>query len=109
MCRVVTVLCVAPDRERLGELRRAAVTAEWELCPGATELREALDQVDVCRPHIMVVAGPFEELVAMVADRFPGMQIVTDHEMPGATAVVQDVSDIRAALRSQRRPGGPVG
>jgi hypothetical protein len=29
--------------------------------------------------------------------------------MPGATAVVQDESDIRAALRSQRRPGGPVG
>ena len=109
MCRAVTVLCVAPDRERLDELKRAVVAAEWELCPGATEFREALDQVDLCRPHALVVVGPFDELVAMVADRFPAMQIVADHDMPGATSVTEDLSDIRAALRVQRRPGGPVG
>jgi hypothetical protein len=108
MCRAITVLCVAPDRERLDELRRAVVAAEWELCPGATDLREALDQVDTCRPHALVVVGPFDELVAMVAERFPATQIVTDREMPGATVVTQDLSDVRAALRLQRRPG-PVG
>lgn len=109
MCRAVTVLCVAPDRERLHALKQAAVAAEWELCPGATDLREALDQIDVHRPHAMVAIGPFEELVALVADRFPAMQIVTDHEMPGATKVVPAMSDVRATLRMQRRPGGPVG
>ncbi len=108
MCRAVSVLCVAPDQARLDEVKRATVAAEWELCAGATDLRAALDQVDVCRPHAMVVLGPFEDLVAIVADRFPGMQIVTDHEMPGSTAVVPEGSDVRAALRMQRRPG-PVG
>jgi hypothetical protein len=108
MCRAVTVLCVAPDREQLAALKRAVVAAEWELTAGATDLRSALDQIDVERPHAMVVVGPYEELVAMVAERFPGMRIVADHEIPGATAVAE-MSDAREALRSQRFPGGPVG
>ena len=108
MCRAVTVLCVASDQDRLQELKQATVAAAWELCPGATDLREALDQVDRYRPHAMVVAGPFEEFVALVADRFPGMRIVADHAMPGATEVVAEMSDVRAALRMQRRPGGPA-
>ena len=108
MCRAVTVICVAPDREQLKTLKQAVVAAEWELTAGATDVRGALDQIDVERPHAMVVVGPFEELVAMVAERFPGMRIVADHEMPGAT-VVAEMSDAREALRMQRRPGGPVG
>ena len=109
MCRAATVLCVAPDAERLGELKRAAVAAEWELARGATDMREALDQVDAVRPHAMAVFGPFEELVALVSERFPAMTIVADREMPGATTVVEGLPDVRAALREQRRPGGPVG
>jgi hypothetical protein len=108
VCRAVTVICVAPDREQLKTLKQAVVAAEWELTAGATDVRSALDQIDVERPHAMVVVGPFEELVAMVAERFPGMRIVTDHEMPRAT-VVAEMSDAREALRMQRRPGGPVG
>ena len=109
MCRAVTVLCVAPDAGRLQELKEATVAAEWELAAGATGLRAALDQVDALRPQAMVVVGPFEELVAIVAERFPGMRIVTDHPMPGATDVVSEGADVRAALRVQRHPGGPVG
>ncbi len=103
----MTVLCVAPDREQLMALKQAVVAAEWELTAGATDLRAALDQIDMERPHAMVVVGPFEELVAMVAERFPGMRIVADRPMPGAT-VVAAMSDAREALRA-RRPGGPVG
>jgi hypothetical protein len=108
MCRAVKVLCVAPDRERLVALKQAVVAAEWELCPGATDLRGALDQLDAERPHAMVVFGSFEELVALAADRFPGMRIVTDRAMPGSSAVVAEETDARAALRLQPRPGGPV-
>jgi hypothetical protein len=108
VCRAVTVMCVAPDDDQLRALKRAVVAAEWELTAGATDLRSALDQIDAERPHAMVVVGPFEELVAMVAERFPGMRIVADREMPGAT-VVAEMSDAREALRLQRRPGGPVG
>ena len=109
MCRAVKVLCVAPDRAQLVALKQDVVAADWELSPGATDLRGALDQLDVERPHAMVVFGSFEELVALVADRFPGMRIVTDREMPGSSAVVETGSEARAALRSQPRPGGPVG
>ena len=108
MCRAVSVICVAPDREQLLALKHAVVAAEWELTAGATDLRSALDQIDAERPHAMVVVGPFEELVAIVAGGFPGMRIITDHEMPGAT-LVAEMSDAREALRMQRRPGGPVG
>jgi hypothetical protein len=108
VCRAVKVLCVAEDADRLRSLKQAVVAAEWELTAGATDTASALDQIDVERPHAMVVAGPFDELVALVADRFPGMRIVADRPLAGATAVVDELSDARAALRAQPRPGGPV-
>ena len=108
MCRAVKVLCVAPDRDALVALKRSVVAADWELCPGAIDLRGAADQIDVEQPHAVVVFGPFEELVAMVVERFPGMRIVTDRPMPGASAVVTDRSEARAALCALPRPGGPI-
>ena len=51
--------------------------------------------------------GPFEELVAMVAERFPGMRIVADHPMPGSRGRRRDGSDAREALRA--RPPGRSG
>jgi hypothetical protein len=77
----VKVLCVATDQDALARLRRASVGAEWELVAGATDLRGALDQLDVERPHALVVFGPFAELVALAAERFPD----ADHHGPGRT------------------------
>lgn len=109
MCRALKVLCVAVDREALTALMQATVTAEWELCPGASDLRGALDQIDAERPHFLVAFGPFEELVALASERFPGMRIVADRDLPGATAVATSLRDVRGALRGEPRPGGPVG
>ena len=103
MCRAVRVLCVAEDEERLRELKRAVVAAEWELSAGATEMRAALDQIDVERPHAVVAFGPFEDLVALVAE----MRIVTDRPADGAI-VVGAMSEARAALRALPRPGPPI-
>ena len=108
MCRAVKVLCVATDGEQLRALKEAVVAADWELCPGATDAASALDQIDVERPHAMVVFGPFEELVALVADRFPGMRIVSDRTTVPAAVVVGAMSEARTALRMQPRPGGPI-
>ena len=108
MCRALKVLCVAEDAATLAELKRATVSAEWELAPGATDLRGALDQLDVERPHFLVIFGDLEELVALAHERFPGMRIVTDRDVPGASAVATSTSEIRELLMGQPRPGGPV-
>jgi len=108
VCRAVKVLCVATDEDALVRLRRASVGAEWELVPGAIDLRGALDQLDVERPHALVAFGPFAELVALAAERFPGMRIITDRESPGASAVATSLEDVRGLLAQQPRPGGPV-
>jgi hypothetical protein len=108
VCRALKVLCVAEDEATLAELKRATVSAEWELAPGATGFREALDQLDVERPHVLVVFGPFEELVVLARERFPGMRIVTDRDAPGAAAVATSTQEVRELVRAQPRPGGPV-
>ena len=108
MCRAVKVMCVAPDAASLAALKRASVGAEWELKAGATEIRSALDQIDIERPHALVVFGPFELLVALVSERFPGLRIVTDRDSPGASAVARSADDVRDLLTELPRPGGPV-
>lgn len=108
MCRSLRVMCVAPDEASLAELRAAAVGAEWELTPGATDERSALDVVGVERPHVLVVMGPFEQLVELVRERFPGTRIVADRDLPGATVVATSLSEVRGLVLELPRPGGPV-
>jgi hypothetical protein len=108
MCRALVVLCVAEDRERLAALKVATVSAGWELAPGATDLRGALDQIDAERPHVLVAFGAFEELARLVAERFPAMRIVTDRNAPGATAVASSLDEVRGLVLSLPGPGGPI-
>lgn len=108
MCRAVKVLCVSVDEEELRALRLATTAAEWELTPGATSETDALGVVDTERPHAMVAFGPYEQLVSLVRERFPAMRIVTDRDTPGASAVATSRDDVREALRSLARPGGPI-
>ena len=108
MCRAAKVLCVAPEEHALRALKAATVSAEWELCAGATDLRAAMGQIDSERPHALVVFGSFGGLVSLVRERFPGMRIVTDRDLPGASAVASSVAEVRELLKAQPRPGGPV-
>ena len=108
MCRALIVLCVAEDEASLRALKSATVSAGWELAGGATEMRQALDQIDVERPHVLVVFGPYEDLVRVVRERFPAMRIVTDRDAPGATAVAASLDEVRGLVIELPRPGGPV-
>ena len=108
MCRALKVLCVAEDAASLAALKRATVSAEWELAPGATGEADALGQIDAERPHVLVVFGPYERLVALAREGFPGMRIVTDRDLPGATAVATSLEDVRSLVLGLPRPGGPV-
>ncbi len=108
MCRALTVLCVAPDPEALAALKRAAVSADRELAPGATDEQAALEQLHGERPHVVVVFGPFERFVAAAREAYPYLRIVTDRDQPGATVVAASLEEVRGAVKALPRPGGPV-
>jgi hypothetical protein len=101
-------MCVASDAGSLMALKQAAVAAEWELAPGATNEADAIGQIDAERPHILVAFGPFERLVALAAERFPGMRIITDRHTPGATGVAASLDEVRGLVKGSPRPGGPI-
>ena len=109
MCRALKVLCVATDPDALAALKRATVSSEWELAPGASDEGGAVGQIDSERPHVMVAFGPYERLVALAIERFPGMRIVTDRDAPGATAVATSLEEVRGLVKGLPAPGGPVG
>lgn len=108
MCRAAKVLCVATDDETLGALKRATVSAEWELAGGAIGVPEAIAQLEDERPHALVAFGPFEELVAFARERLPSLRVVTDRDLPGTDVAVTSLSEVRDAIRGRSRPGGPV-
>jgi hypothetical protein len=101
-------LCVATDRDALIALKNAAVSAEWELTRGAISEADAIGQIDAERPHVLVAFGPFERLVGLTRERFPGMRIVTDRDAPGATVVATSLDEVRGLVKSELRPGGPI-
>ena len=108
MCRALKVLCVATDQDALLALKNAAVSAAWELAPGAINETDAVGQIEAERPHILVAFGPFERLVQLTRERFPGMRIVTDRDAPGATVVATSLEEVRGLVKSEPRPGGPI-
>jgi hypothetical protein len=108
MCRALKVLCVAEDGPALAALKRAAVSADWELAPGATNGSDALRQLNEERPHVVVVFGPFEEFIRAAIEAYPAIRVVADRQVPGASVVVGSLEDVRDAVKGRPRPGGPV-
>ena len=111
MCRALLVVCLAPDRDALLELKRAAVGTEWELTPGATTVEDAIAQIEDRGGHVLVASGPSTgEVIARVRDRWPLMRVVvvSDGPVEGATAVVGSLDGVRAAVKGLPPPGGPV-
>jgi hypothetical protein len=90
------VLCVAEDAQTLQALRRAAVSAEWEVRAAWGEA-EAIGEIDVAPPHVLVVFGPFERLVGLARDRLPWLPIVASFH------------DVRELVAGAMRTSGPVG
>jgi hypothetical protein len=105
MCGALVVLCVAEDAEALAELKRAAVSAAWELAPGATSSEEALRQLREEGPHVVVAFGDFAGFVAAAREAHPLLRIVTDRDLPGATVVATSLEEVRAAVTGRTRPG----
>lgn len=108
MCRALRVLCVAPDAAALAELKRASVSADWELARGAAGEEQAMAQLEDEEPHVVVAFGELGDLVQRVRAANPFLRIVTDRDVPGASVVVASLEQIRSAVRGLPRPGGPV-
>jgi hypothetical protein len=104
VCRALKVLCVAPDAAALDALRRATVSAEWELAAGATSVEDALSRLHEERPHVLVVFGAFPGLVERALEAYPFLRVIADRETPGALAVAS-ANEVRAAVKGS---GGPV-
>lgn len=104
MCVALKVLCVAEGREALAALKRAVVSAEWELAPGAVTEEEAIRQLHGERPHVVVVFGDFGGFVAAAREAFPVLRIVADRDLPGASVVVGSLEVAREAVLGRVSP-----
>lgn len=100
------MLCVAEDAEALGALKRATVSADWELAPGATAEDEAIRQLHAERPHVLVVFGSFSRLIERAIEAYPFLRVIADRQVPGAVTV-GSLEQIREAVKGPTS-GGPV-
>jgi hypothetical protein len=109
VCRALRVLCAAPSSERLAELKRATVSAHWELVGGATSIPDLLLQVGSELPDVLVLhSGLGEEAVVEVRRVSERLRIVTVGDLPGADEHVDSLHQIGEAILGLPRPGGPV-
>ena len=109
MCRVLKVLCAAPDRERLSELKRAASGSRWELVGGACSVKELERQMAEFEPDVVVVdAGLGDHAVDSVRGAGRPARLVAVGRLARADAEASEIGEVRAAILGLPRPGGPV-
>jgi DNA-binding NarL/FixJ family response regulator len=93
MCTAVRIVVAAAERERRLELRRAAVTAEWEVVGEADGPEAAYREAVERRARFLVLdagaAGPRPEtLVRRLRSISPNALVIGVGEVPGADATV---------------------
>ncbi|HET9555863.1 MAG TPA: hypothetical protein VFS70_01905, partial [Actinomycetota bacterium] len=98
MCTAVRIVVAAAERERRLELRRAAVTAEWEVVGEAADANAAYVEAVERRARFLVLdasaAGPRPEaLVRRLRSTSPNAFVVGVGEVAGADACL-DAADL---------------
>jgi DNA-binding NarL/FixJ family response regulator len=93
MCTAVRIVVAAAERERRLELRRAAVTAEWEVVGEADGPEAAYGEAVERRARFLVLdasaAGPRPEaLVRRLRSTSPNAFVIGVGEVQGADATV---------------------
>jgi TRAP-type C4-dicarboxylate transport system substrate-binding protein len=106
MCTAVRIVVAAAARERRLELRRAAVTAEWEVVGEAADANAAYIEAVERRARFLVLdasaAGPRPEaLVRRLRSTSPNALVVGVGEVAGvdATVAVDALGGLRDAMR----------
>jgi AmiR/NasT family two-component response regulator len=109
VCRALKVLCAAADRERLAELKRAAVGTHWELVGGASSVHELEGQMAEFEPDVVVVdAGLGDRAVDSVRGAGRPARLVAVGRLARADAEASEIGEVRAAILGLTPPGGPV-
>jgi DNA-binding NarL/FixJ family response regulator len=106
MCTAVRIVVAAAERERRLELRRAAVTAEWEVVGEADGPEAAYVEAVERRARILVLdasaAGPRPEALARrLRSTSPNAFVVGVGDVPGVDATVP--ADLLDGLRDTIR------
>jgi DNA-binding NarL/FixJ family response regulator len=106
MCTAVRIVVAAAEPERRLELRRAAVTAEWEVVGEAADANAAYVEAVERRARFLVLdasaAGPRPEaLVRRLRSTSPNAFVVGVGEVAGVDATVPD--DALDGLRDTMR------
>ena len=113
MCTAVRIVVAAAERERRLELRRAAVTAEWEVVGEAADANTAYAEAVERRARFLVLdasaAGPRPEaLVRRLRSTSPNAFVVGVGEVAGADASVPDggLDGLRDTMRELLHSSG---
>jgi hypothetical protein len=111
MCTAVRIVVAAADRERRLELRRSAVTAEWEVVGEADGPEGAYSEAVERRARFLVLdasaAGPRPEvLVRRLRSTSPNAFVVGVGEVAGVDATVEDLDGLREAMRDLLHASG---
>jgi DNA-binding NarL/FixJ family response regulator len=113
MCTAVRIVVAAAEGERRLELRRAAVTAEWEVVGEAADANGAYTEAVERRARFLVLdasaAGPRPEaLVRRLRSTSPNALVVGIGEIPGVDATIApDALDgLRDAMRDLLHASG---
>jgi DNA-binding NarL/FixJ family response regulator len=106
MCTAVRIVVAAAERERRLELRRAAVTAEWEVVGEAADANTAYGEAVERRARFLVLdasaAGPRPEaLVRRLRSTSPNALVIGVGEVAGvdATVAADALDGLRDAMR----------
>ena len=113
MCSAVRIVVAAADRDRRLELRRAAVTAEWEVVGEAADANAAYVEAVERRARFLVLdasaAGPRPEaLVRRLRSTSPNAFVVGVGEVQGvdATVATDGLDGLRDAMRDLLHQSG---
>ena len=113
MCTAVRIVVAAAERERRLELRRAAVTAEWEVVGEADAPEAAYAEAVERRARFLVLdasaAGPRPEvLVRRLKSTMPSAFVVGVGEVAGADAGIGagDLDGLRDTMRDLLHASG---
>jgi hypothetical protein len=113
MCTAVRIVVAAAERQRRLELRRAAVTAEWEVVGDAADANAAYVEAVERRARFLVLdasaAGPRPEvLVRRLRSTSPNVFVVGVGEVAGVDATVPDdaLDGLRDVMRDLLHESG---